>query len=290
LTWRFSSPRSHIADQIERSHYVTKLGDALSQSDWLCVSYTVMNSEIDILAVAGKSALADWSRRANSTFASWMSRRHGESGRLFADRPTVRLVERSSLAGWIAHLHNKPVRAGLVRQASESTWTSHRAYIGLEPTPSWLGVLCGLARSGMRDPQRLAQYVDSLPPPPFRIVKRRDRHAVPREPKLAPALPEGRLPPKPERLLQLASGTFYQPAELIASRRRIPALIRARSAVAQAGISLGLSGSELARVLGISQQAVSRLCTRHSSRADRDLLLAQLADEVTRVNSPISEG
>ena len=38
----------------------------------------------------------------------------------------------------IRYVHNNPVRAGVVERASESDWSSHRAYLGLAPTPDWL--------------------------------------------------------------------------------------------------------------------------------------------------------
>jgi hypothetical protein len=38
----------------------------------------------------------------------------------------------------IRYVHNNPVRAGLVERASESGWSSHRAYLGLEACPPWL--------------------------------------------------------------------------------------------------------------------------------------------------------
>ena len=47
-----------------------------------------------------------------------------------------------------AYVHNNPVRFGLVREASASTWTSHRAWMGLEPPPPWLAVDRGLLLSG----------------------------------------------------------------------------------------------------------------------------------------------
>jgi putative transposase len=38
----------------------------------------------------------------------------------------------------IRYVHNNPVRAGVVQRASESGWSSHRIYLGLEEKPSWL--------------------------------------------------------------------------------------------------------------------------------------------------------
>ena len=38
----------------------------------------------------------------------------------------------------LRYVHNNPVRAGVVDRASDSNWSSHRAYLGLEESPKWL--------------------------------------------------------------------------------------------------------------------------------------------------------
>jgi hypothetical protein len=69
-----------------------------------------------------------------------LGRRRGlkTRGPVFAGPPkTVNFSD--DKAGYLAaYLHNNPVRAGIVQNAADSTWTSHRAYIGLDPAPDFL--------------------------------------------------------------------------------------------------------------------------------------------------------
>jgi hypothetical protein len=63
----------------------------------------------------------------------------------------------------IRYVHNNPVRAGVVARASESGWSSHRAYLGLASCPSWLATEAVFGpdeeeRETIR--QELAAYVD----------------------------------------------------------------------------------------------------------------------------------
>jgi hypothetical protein len=63
----------------------------------------------------------------------------------------------------IRYVHNNPVRAGLAARASESSWSSHRAYLGLEACPSWLttaAVLGPDVKEHERLRHELACYVD----------------------------------------------------------------------------------------------------------------------------------
>jgi hypothetical protein len=52
----------------------------------------------------------------------------------------------------IANIHNEPVRAKVVARPADTSWSSHRAYLGVEPAPRWLHVAEGL---------RLAQFAGS---------------------------------------------------------------------------------------------------------------------------------
>jgi hypothetical protein len=63
----------------------------------------------------------------------------------------------------LRYVHNNPVRAGIVERASESSWSSHRAYLGLEFCPPWLATNAVLgedekAHEALR--HELACYVD----------------------------------------------------------------------------------------------------------------------------------
>ncbi len=59
------------------------------------------------------------------------------------------LVQKESyLRELVRYVHNNPVRAGVVRQASASAWSSHRAYVGRQAAPEWLNVGYVLERFG----------------------------------------------------------------------------------------------------------------------------------------------
>ncbi|MCP4791992.1 MAG: hypothetical protein GY898_30765 [Proteobacteria bacterium] len=81
----------------------------------------------------------------------------GHDGPVFRGRFTNCLV--SDDAYWqhlLLYLHLNPVKAGLVRTADDALWTSHRAYSGLSPTPSWLTVAELLEAYGTRAAYRIA--------------------------------------------------------------------------------------------------------------------------------------
>jgi hypothetical protein len=48
----------------------------------------------------------------------------------------------------LSYVHNNPVRAGVVEDPSDSSWTSHRAYLGEAAAPRWLDIRLGLHLCG----------------------------------------------------------------------------------------------------------------------------------------------
>src|SRR5262249_34104062 len=85
-------------------------------------------------------------------------------GPVFAGRPRAVLVERDRyLFELVRYVHNNPVRAGLVRYARSSAWSSHQAYIGRSEAPEWLAVGCVLERfgAGARAGGELDEFVDA---------------------------------------------------------------------------------------------------------------------------------
>src|SRR5678809_1433131 len=85
-------------------------------------------------------------------------------GPIIADRPKMRIVPDADVGRVLAYIHNNPVAAGVVREPAASTWTSHRAYLGLERMPPWLDVVEGMRRCGVSgDAVAFDQWVRTQP-------------------------------------------------------------------------------------------------------------------------------
>src|SRR5574338_1050354 len=134
-----------IRREQERRDYLELLGRALTTSDWRCLAYAIMSNHLHLAMVAGAQLLDSWIRRVHSPFADAMNRAYARIGPMFVRGPKALTVEASGVGSVIAYIHNNPVRAKVVADASESSWTSHRAYLGLVRAPAWLSVREGLA-------------------------------------------------------------------------------------------------------------------------------------------------
>jgi hypothetical protein len=71
-------------------------------------------------------------------YAQCTQRKRGQHGHLFAGSYRALLVDpREYLASLVRHIHRAPIRAGLVKEADQYSWSGHRAYLGLTVVP-WL--------------------------------------------------------------------------------------------------------------------------------------------------------
>lgn len=78
-------------------------------------------------------------KKVHSPFGNWVNAKRKGIGAILAERPKSVLVHTETYGmELIRYVHNNPVRAGIVERASESGWSSHRAYLGLESAPEWL--------------------------------------------------------------------------------------------------------------------------------------------------------
>jgi putative transposase len=161
---RFHDRRFYLDIDGAREKYLELLGRATKTHDSRIIAYCLMSSHVHIVLQLGNDPLGQLAKRINAPFGNWINKQRKGLGPILADRPRSVLIH-SETHGMelIRYVHNNPVRAGLVKRASQSEWSSHRAYLGLEKPPPWLAVEAVLGpneknkESIRRD---LAAYVD----------------------------------------------------------------------------------------------------------------------------------
>jgi hypothetical protein len=158
LISRFVAKEWFIESDTERRMYLSLLGTALRSTDWTCFSFAIMSSHIHLGLVAGTSRLVSWLRPMHTVFANWLNLQRERIGAVFVKGPNLIAVQPNECARLINYIHYNPVRAGVVTAPSESTWTSHRAYVGASRAPSWLSVEAGLALGGFESSAEYAEW------------------------------------------------------------------------------------------------------------------------------------
>ncbi|MCB9558454.1 MAG: transposase [Deltaproteobacteria bacterium] len=145
---RFIDRRFQLATAADRSAYLRIFGRTAERCDWRFLSFALMSNHIHWCALTGRMSLRDIFHPVNTRFGMLWNRRHRGLGPIIAGRPANFPVQAERVVELIAYNHMDPVRNGVVTDPKSSRWTSHRAYVGLDPEPAWLDVDLGLRLGG----------------------------------------------------------------------------------------------------------------------------------------------
>lgn len=293
---RFVDREWFIRGDDERALYLRLLANALRLCDWRCLAYAVMSNHIHLMMVAGWAPLEGWTKSVNGEFASLMNERHERIGPMFVRGPKAIAVLPENEPDVLAYIHNNPVAAGVARCASDSTWTSHRAYVGLEQRPPWLHVDDGMRRVGLTDPALFDAWVNVTPGSDGDVDLRRIRREARKRGAIEVATPTAgavnvvpllarpgaHVRVEPRRIVELAAAALDVSFVDVCSSRRIPRVTSARSIAAHVAYRVGVSGAAIASCMGISTQAISKLRMRDVPAALHErlaIVLARVCDE-----------
>jgi len=283
---RFVNRAYRLAADVERVEYLRRLGRHLGECDWRLLGYALMSSHVHLVLRAGADPSARLIAPLHTGFALWLNRLHERLGPVFASRHSTIACADERVGPLLAYVHNNPVRAGVVAWAGDSTWTSHRAYAGLEATPTWLDADAGLRASGFlgtgaatRFDTFVRAHAASPRDPTWCETPAREQNAGRQArggpgratwPRVEPAgrvfgiLTAGALRPRwpgePEEVVRLAARHMgVVMAEILGPERRAALVATRRVALLAWTGALGRPQAEMARCLRRSDAAASRL-------------------------------
>jgi hypothetical protein len=282
---RFVDRGWYFHDDEERACYLRLFNRAVEQTGWKWLCFALMSNHIHHGLIAGEAPLSALFKAVHSPFSRWMNERRGRIGPLFADRPAAWEIRPMHVPRMLAYIHNNPVRAGVVAAARDSDWTSHRCYLGLDRGPSRLDVDAGLDASGLSRAELdafVAADVSGDPCEPLDGIHRaaRRRGAVElgtplAQPTVAPIVmrPFARVRPGPRAVLEVVAHGLGVAVPELASRAMTGDRTAGRRIAVHAGLSLGLTASDMGTALGISRQAAARIAKRALSDSETATVL-----------------
>lgn len=150
-------------DDQDRQNFLQTLMDVITQFNWLCHAWCLMDNHYHLLIQTPDGNLSKGMRQLNGVYTQTSNRRHQRVGHLFQGRYKAILVDSDAyLLELSRYVVLNPVRAGMVKTVAAWPWSSYRASVGLEPPTSWLSVDAVLSQFAKRRSlaqQRYAQFV-----------------------------------------------------------------------------------------------------------------------------------
>ncbi len=298
---RFVDRSWQLTGDDEREAYLHRLGHALARSDWTLLGYALMSSHVHLVLESGGGSIESWTKSAHSRMARWLNHRHGRLGPVFADRPYAEALAPDRVPYVLAYVHNNPVRARLVGWAGDTNWTSHRAYLGIDPSRARLCVqrgldLCGYASDPEDRPRfddwvraRAGEQLERLAVQVAKGARRSARQAVGAVAELAtpqrseqglsfpimvPTFAVGRaqLDLSAENVLAAIHHLLGVDARGRSARDHRPSIAQARRVALAVWQRTGRSRIEMARTLGIGASAASNLVHADPARTSHEMV------------------
>ena len=147
--------REYLLDKPgSRERYLLAIGKAAERFDTRILAYCLMSSHVHLVLQLGKDPLGPFMKSVNTGWANWLNKKFNRIGTTLAGRPRSVFCDTQTYAlELVRYVHNNPVRAGVVKQASGSSWSSHRFYLNENiENPPWLDIAPVLKRfSGERE-------------------------------------------------------------------------------------------------------------------------------------------
>jgi hypothetical protein len=266
-----------------------------------------MSNHLHFAFLPGHQELQSVMKRVNSPFARWLNERHERLGPVFADRPREWAIRQHKHPQLIAYIHNNPVRAGVVSAPLQSTWTSHRAYVGVDEAPRWLHVdtgleICGFDRTTAQDFDAWGNANAGLTNTDLDLAAvraaARKRGALELATPIVGERVEVQLVARPGVTLRInASLVVDRVCDVLGvdrtamcSRSARPHLVTGRRIAIHVGVRLGHPIAEMARLVGISPQAGSKHAAALLNEGQRVLVDRVQAAIQRRVASPALVG
>ncbi|MBM9537547.1 transposase [Desulfobulbus alkaliphilus] len=102
-------------------------------------AYCLMPNHYHLLVNTPKGNISRCMRHINGIYTQRFNRQHKTDGQLFRGRYKAVLVEADShLLEVLRYIHRNPLRAGLVEEMDEVTWSSHHGYLSAAKKWAWL--------------------------------------------------------------------------------------------------------------------------------------------------------
>jgi putative transposase len=159
VTARGNEQKEIFRDDADRQRWLDLLGRVAEAYGWRVHGYVQMGNHYHLVIETMEATLSRGMRQLNGVYAQWFNRRYKRVGHLFQGRFHGLLVDRESyLLELLRYVVLNPVRAGMVAQAADWAWSSHRATAGLAPAPPWLDTAWVNGHFG-GSPKRYATFV-----------------------------------------------------------------------------------------------------------------------------------
>lgn len=126
---RGNERRNIFLNEEDRTCFIDTIFIKLKASGSKLYAYCLMDNHVHLIIGEEKEEIAKIMKRINVSYVLYFNRKYKRVGHLFQDRFKSETIENDNyLLEAIRYIHNNPVKAGMVKKASEYKWSSYSIY------------------------------------------------------------------------------------------------------------------------------------------------------------------
>lgn len=145
-------------DDQDRMRLCLLLQEGVERFGHRILAFCLMDNHIHLVVQVGTIPLSRIMQNLSFRHTQWINKRRKSTGHLFQGRFKAILVDGDCyLLQLVAYLHLNPLRVHIVDAAGQYSWSSHRAYLGMESIP-WLTVEPVLSQFSSNTERAQAQF------------------------------------------------------------------------------------------------------------------------------------
>jgi REP-associated tyrosine transposase len=130
-----------FVDDFDRERFMVLFAKVSRKLGWRCVAYCLMGNHVHLVVHVPPFTVSPGMQLLNGQYAQAFNRRHGYVGHLFEGRFRAARVDGDAYSLQVnRYVVLNPVRAGMVEEAVDWKWSSHRAMLGKVAPPPFLDV------------------------------------------------------------------------------------------------------------------------------------------------------
>jgi putative transposase len=126
-------------NDMHRMMFLNLLKECHQMYNVIICAYCLMDNHYHLLLSTPESNLPRAMRHLNGIYTQLFNRSLKKDGSLFRGRYKAKLIGEDCYQLIVSrYIHLNPLEANMVTNLKDYAWSSYRAYLGLESTPSWL--------------------------------------------------------------------------------------------------------------------------------------------------------
>jgi REP element-mobilizing transposase RayT len=127
---RGNEKKNIFHDEEDKLRFLETLMEQSKKRQYAIYAYCLMDNHVHLLLNEGNDEISRIMKSVNISYVYYFNKKYGRVGHLFQDRFKSEAIDTDEyLMSAVRYIHNNPIKAGLVKRASQYKWSSYKLYV-----------------------------------------------------------------------------------------------------------------------------------------------------------------